>query len=615
MNNKLSVTREVNHFFRVALLVIFAALMLTGCGGGGSKDEDSGNGGGSGQQNGEVIIGLTDAAGDYATYTVDVVSLKLTRQDGAVIETLPLKTRVDFAQYVEVTEFLTAATIPIGVYTHATLTLDYTNSEIQYDDGTSLIKVSPQDKDSNPLSTLEIDVELPNINRIVVLPGIPSHVTLDFDLKASNTVDEVAKTVTVTPLLMAEVNPKNPKIHRVRGPLQDVNLSDSSFRVIIRPFALLRGDFGRLTVNTDSKTEFEIDGQIYIGQSGLTELNTRAFSTAIVVEGDLIPGTRQFKATDVYAGSSVAFGTKDAVTGSVVARNGDILTVRGASLVRADGTLIFKDNVDVTIGSDTIITRQLSGGATSTKDDISVGQQVIILGELGSDLSSPTMDATDGLLRMCLSSLAATINSVNSSQLNVDVQYINGRSINLYRFTGTGVGGSDSDPVAYRINTGSLDLTGLGNGSAVRVRGFVVPFGQAVTDDFTAQTVINLDDVPSTLLTNWTPATVNPFSLTDNTSLVLNLNGTGALHHIFQYGIVTDLKALSGATTLTENGRGVYAVFQNGRVILYTEFDKFVTALNNKLGTLETMDFIASRGKWSLSSTTLNTNIIAVRFK
>ena len=612
MNSKQVYTQSKFSVIRFFFIALLAAFMLVGCGGGGQPD---GGSGGSNQTKGDVIIGLTDAAGDFATYTVDVLSLTLTRQDGAIVETLPLKARVDFAQYVEVTEFLTAASVPIGTYTHATLTLDYRNADIQYDNGTSLVTVSPRDKDGNILTTLEINVELPNVNRIVVWPGIPAHVTLDFDLKASNTVDAVAETVTVSPLLLAEVNPKDPKIHRVRGPLQDVNLDNNSFRVIIRPFGLLNGDFGRLTVLTDNNTEFEINGQTFMGNDGLLELNTFPFATAIVVRGDLITGTRQFMATEVYAGSSVAFGDKDVVYGSVVARNGDVITVRGASLIRADGTLIFRDNVNVTIGDNTILTRQLSGGIIPNKDDISVGQQVTVLGTLGADINSPTMDATEGLLRMCLSSLAATVNSINGNQLNVNIQYINGRHINLYNFSGTGGANPDSNPVAYRVHTGSLDLSGLNNGSAVRVRGFAVPFGQAVSDDFTAQTVINLDNVPSTLLTNWFPASVNPFTTTTDTALVLNMNGTGVLHHIFQYGIVTDLKTLGSPTTLTENGRGLYAVFQNGRVVLYTEFGKFVAALNNKLGTLESMDFIASRGRWDLPSTTLTTNVIAVHFQ
>jgi hypothetical protein len=84
---------------------------------------------------GVVAIGLTDAAGDFLTYTVDVTSLTLTKADGTVVQALPQRTRVDFARFVDLTEFVTAATIPSGTYVSATLNLDYTNADIQVDDG------------------------------------------------------------------------------------------------------------------------------------------------------------------------------------------------------------------------------------------------------------------------------------------------------------------------------------------------------------------------------------------------------------------------------------------------------------------------------------------------
>ena len=41
--------------------------------------------------------------------------------EGTVVETLPQRTRIDFAQLVDLTEFVTGATIPAGNYVSATL--------------------------------------------------------------------------------------------------------------------------------------------------------------------------------------------------------------------------------------------------------------------------------------------------------------------------------------------------------------------------------------------------------------------------------------------------------------------------------------------------------------
>ena len=50
---------------------------------------------------GTVFVAITDADGDFLSYSVDVVSLKLKRANGAMVETLPATTRIDFAQLVE----------------------------------------------------------------------------------------------------------------------------------------------------------------------------------------------------------------------------------------------------------------------------------------------------------------------------------------------------------------------------------------------------------------------------------------------------------------------------------------------------------------------------------
>ena len=70
-------------------IVVTAVLGLGACGGGGDDSTAASDDSGSG----EVVIALTDAEGDFATYTVDVVSLTLTKANGAVVETLPVNTR------------------------------------------------------------------------------------------------------------------------------------------------------------------------------------------------------------------------------------------------------------------------------------------------------------------------------------------------------------------------------------------------------------------------------------------------------------------------------------------------------------------------------------------
>jgi hypothetical protein len=63
---------------------------------------------------GTLMIGLTDADGDFLSYSVDVVSLSLRKADGTVVQALPTRQRVDFAGLVDLTELVTAATTVVA---------------------------------------------------------------------------------------------------------------------------------------------------------------------------------------------------------------------------------------------------------------------------------------------------------------------------------------------------------------------------------------------------------------------------------------------------------------------------------------------------------------------
>ncbi|MEJ2108365.1 MAG: DUF4382 domain-containing protein [Acidobacteriota bacterium] len=220
-------------FFVVALCTL--ALGITGCSSGGSASVNPGT-------DGELVVSLTDNPGDFATYTVDVLSLNLAKANGAEVAALPLSTRVDFAQYTEMTEFLTAATIPSGTYVAATMTLDYRNADIwvENNSGEDIEVAGIVDDEGSPVTTLEVTVQLEDRNSLTILPGIPAHLMLDFDLQASNRVDFTDPSnpvLTVDPFLVADIDRGHAdKIHRIRGLLDDVDLNGSSFSVILRPF-------------------------------------------------------------------------------------------------------------------------------------------------------------------------------------------------------------------------------------------------------------------------------------------------------------------------------------------------------------------------------------------
>ena len=98
--------------------LLFTALILTACGGGASTASNPNPGPtvtcdpadpATFDECGTVLVGITDADGDFYNYTVDVLSLTLETANGRTVEVIPNKTRINFTDYVDVTELVSAA--------------------------------------------------------------------------------------------------------------------------------------------------------------------------------------------------------------------------------------------------------------------------------------------------------------------------------------------------------------------------------------------------------------------------------------------------------------------------------------------------------------------------
>jgi hypothetical protein len=573
-------------------------------------------------EEGVVGIGLTDAAGDFLTYTVDVTSLTLTKADGTVVQTLPQRTRVDFAQFVDLTEFMTAATIPSGTYVSATLNLDYASADIQVDDGNGAPVAVPlaniHDSQGVQVTTMSMMVRLDNARQLVIARGLPALLDLDFNLAASNLVNMSGPVVTVNPLLVADVNPDAPKPHRIRGPLDSVNTQAGSFTLILQPFNLLQGDHGRLTFLTDGNTTFEIDQTSFTGSAGLAALAAKPQLTATVAIGTLDLTTRRFTATEVLAGSSVPFGTSDVLTGNVISRSsGTTFVVKGAELVRSSGTLIFRDTVTVTVASGT--TRVIKQGTMGTfaTGDISIGQRVTVLGTLtNATVGSTTMDASRGLVRLLITQLNGHANGVPAGNtLVMTLDRIDGRPISLFNFSGTGTTmGNDANPISYQVAAGALNLAGIVASTPLKVRGFVQPFGLATaTDDFNAITLIDVTNAPATLVVGWPSLEAAPFNSYTASGMKVNLLNAGPPHDVFRGGVDTPLSTSDTPTVLATNpARGLFVIGDNGTVQVYTRLSTYQAALQAELALgRQARGFVASGGNYFDATKTLTANAMA----
>ncbi len=600
--------------------LLIALLALAGCGGGGggapAPVPDLGC---SATTCGTVLVGITDADGDFLSYSVDVVSLTLEKANGAIVETLPVRQRVDFAELVDLTELVTAATIPNGSYVGASIQLDYADAEVSVEVNGEPVEATVVDTDGNALGVVDLAIRLDNRNHVVIAPGRPALLQLDFDLAASHEVDITTTPATAVsaPFIVATIEPVEDKELRVRGPLVSVDTNASSYVIDLRPFNHPSARLGLVTVNTTADTAFEIDGVEFIGAGGLATLAGEPAGTRTAAFGVLDVSEREFTASDVLAGDSVPGARFDAVHGSVIARVGDELTVRGGTLIRSDDSVRFiRGDITVLIGPDTIVTKDGGGLNLLRPDAISVGQRVFAFGEASPTDDDVVLDATAGRVRMKLTHLSGSVVSALPGQLTLDLFAIDGRRPEIFDFAGTGISSvMDADALNYEIETGALDLLGLAPDSPARVFGFVTPFGLA-PPDFSGRTVVDVGSLRAVMGIGWgVDGTSAPFlSMGEDGLVVDNANpDLGLRHHIKIGPLVFDITALASAPTVAPaSGRTLFALGERGDVQVFREWAPFVEELTARLAGGATARAFFSRGQYDSASTTLTANYVAV---
>ncbi len=594
----------------LTILILFASGVLAGCGGGGGSAPAPVQTSSTPEETGQLVISLTDAEGDFLSYTVDVTSVALERADGTRVETLPLTTRVDFAELVEVTELLTIATVPAGRYRSVTLGLDFADAEvIVQDDAGNLQQATLVDEAGAPLGELAVALQLTDADAVVIRPGIPAAFSLDFDLDASNSIDAGVSppVVTVMPFLLATPELEADRSHRVRGMLAAVDEAAETFTLAVRPFRHRTGDFGRLTLDVNGETLYEIDGVGYEGPEGLAALAALTGSderVPVVASG--MPSQGSIAAQTVLAGSSVPWTSYDVALGAVVARSGDVLTLSGVLLEYADGVVARRGRVDVLLGDGTSVTALGLDNDTLDKDSISVGQRVLAFGQVTDD---GTLAATEGHVRMLISHLTADV--VATGDLALDLYFLNGRRPVVYDFSGTGTDpANDADPDYYQVDTATLPLSQVEVGDLVRVRGHVNRFGMAPAD-FLALTVIDvsLDQRSAAFGAVWPEPTATPTVSIDPASIVLDLAEARSELHLrgVPHGAGNPLETL--ALVAPDDGRGVYAVRVRGagQIHLYRNFADFSDQVLDQLQAGNLLARVGAIGRYNADGNELTT--------
>jgi len=606
---------------RAALLL--TALVFAGCGGGASStstpdpvatavcnpDDQS-----TFDECGTVLIGITDADGDFLNYTVDVLSLTLETANGRVVEVIPRATRINFSNYVDVAELVSAAVVPPGTYVAGTISLDYNDAEVVVEAAGLSKAAVVTDLAGTELEQTDLKIVLSNRDQLTVNKRRVHLLQLDFDLAASHLVDIAPTPATAASeqFIIAEVHPVDEKDIRVRGPLLSVNEDEMSYTIAIRPFHNRVGDFGRFTVNVTDETEFEVDGDLWVGGQGLRALNAAGPGTPTVAKGVLSVAERRFTAALVLVGSSVPGHDRDAVVGNIIKRDGNFLTIRGATIVpRADAVdrrVHFHDDVVVEVGPDTKVFRDGHRLSDLTIDALSIGQRVTIRGNQPTpttDALAPQIlfDATQGAVRMHVTHISGIVNMIVPGQTDITLHSIDRRRVGAFDFSGTGPSEDlDADPDNYEVRTGTLTLSNFATGRPIMAWGFPSAFGMA-PPDFFGRSLVDYTDVRSALGVGWSAAgTIAPFVSMGNDGLVLdNQNGDiDQRRYIKQGPVLIDLTALDSNTTIIprESDRMLFSIKSRDSLRLYSDWSDFVADLSSSLDGATTARSMHAYGKY-----------------
>jgi hypothetical protein len=607
--------------FATRAATLFAAMLFAACGSGAGTSTLNTPGAASCDPNdaatfaecGTVYIGLTDADGDFVNYTVDVVSLTLETANGRVIETMPNTTRINFTDYVELSELLAAKAVPPATYVAGAITLDYTGAEIFVELGDGSKEAVVKDSDGNDLTQTTFRIELSNRDQLRITKGRIGFLQLDFDLEASHQVftDPTPAEAIADTFIVAEVSPVDEKDIRVRGPLATVNVDDMNYVVAIRPFHDRAGDFGRARVHVTDNTEFEIDEVLYVGRDGLVALEAAGQGTPTIAAGTLSVADREFTAHTVLAGSSVPGFATDAVIGNVIARDGNFLTVRGATIVPMNLPAHFHDDVVVEVGPDTKVFRDGHRHQDLDIGAISIGQRVTIRGEqpvATTDASAPQVlfDATQGAVRMHVTHVSGIVNTKMPGQTDITLQSIDRRRVEIFDFTGTGAPGEDADPNNYEIATGGFGLADFAEGKPIVANGFPTAFGMA-PPDFVGRTVIDYTDVRSALGIGWgSDGTTAAFTGISYDGLLLN-NQNGDIdqrHYIKQGPVLIDLTSLDSDTLIAPRStdRMLFSIKTADSLRQYSDFVDFVDDLTDSLNNSATARSMFAKGQYDTDS-------------
>jgi hypothetical protein len=603
-----------------------------------------------------TTLSTSDDAGVFASYIITIDSVVLVGKNNGAISAIAIPETVDFTKLTNLSELWATASVPVDTYTQAIITVDYTSAQISVMVNGQPVKATITDPQGITPTTITVTVNLDPANQLTLQPTFATsnalRLAFNLDLTASNSVNLTASppTVSVKPFMTISTLASDNKLIRVRGPLINSSVGTGTYSVVVRPFFDEVNSLGIDSIFNDANTVYTLGGVTYVGNAGLTQLSqTSAGSTETAAFTTFEPTTTPatgisagiFRSVYVVAGGTLEDFFTYGLEGDVIARTGNTLTLRGATLFANAAQLVQYQNLDSTvlIGPATLVTADgISTLGALDSSSIAVGQHITARGLYSvSSAGVVTLDSTGatstdtGSIRIQSTPISGTVVSSAAGSSVLNLQTIANWPIANYNFAGNGVS-SAQDPIAsnFIVNTGALTVPTVNPGDPLFVDGIVAPFGSA-PPDFTALDVNAEAGVPATIAIAYaTGGTAAPFSVLTSTSLTIDLsNAAIATEQMRIGGEIVDLKTLSAspsivpaAATSAASGLPLFSpVFTVGAgstssvpttVSSFNGFAAFVTQLNTTFATPKAATQVVARGLFNRAANTFTASSIDV---
>jgi hypothetical protein len=602
-----------------------------------------------------TTLGLTDDPGQFTSYIVTIDSVVLVGTNNGQVGAIEVPETLDFTKLTSLSELWSTASLPVDTYTSAIITLDYTSAQISVMVNGAPVKATIVDPSGATPTVVTVTVNLDPGNLLTLIPTFATSNALRFhvnyDMSASNAINFTTSppTVTIKPFMSVSTTEPDNKLIRVRGALINSNVDLGTYTVVVRPFFDEVNSLGTMTLFNGANTIYTFGGVTYTGSAGLVPLSQASAGSTVAAAFTTFEPTPTpqagvtagiFNSVYVVAGGTLEDFFTEGLEGDVIARSGNVLTVRGATLFDNDAQVVQYETLDsqVLLAPATLVTADGINLGPLNSNSISVGQHITARGIFSVNAAGVTvLDSTGnssedtGSVRLQSTELFGTLVSATSGSATLNLQAIENWPASVYNFAGNGTSaGQDPTAANFLVNTGALPVTAAA-GDPLWIEGFTSPFGTA-PPDFTAEAVNAEANEPATLVVIWSgTGTAAPFATLTSSGLTIDLANAAFASGQLRFGADSiDIKTLSATpmivpaaaqpaanglplfNPLFSVGPGANPETVTANISSFNGFGAFVTALNTTFATPTPATQFVARGFYNPTANTFTASSIDV---